>query len=103
MTSVDISPDGKRVVSAMEDGVVKIWGTETGAEVHSDPGSCGGPYAIAYCREPVPGLRTRTRSREDLGHRDRSRGEQHCGRALWAVRYWGCVAVFRAFFVLEVV
>jgi len=29
--------------------------------VRSDPGSCVGPYAIAYRRAPVPGLCTRTR------------------------------------------
>ncbi|KAJ1491398.1 hypothetical protein T484DRAFT_3643615, partial [Baffinella frigidus] len=36
---------------------------ETGQEVRTDPGSCVGPYPIVYRRVPVPGLRTRTRSR----------------------------------------
>ena len=83
---VAFASDGKRVVSGTRDGVVKIWDTATGAEVRSDPGSRGGSYAVAYRRVPVPGLRTRTRSREDLGHRGRSRGEQHCGGALCVAR-----------------
>ena len=33
--SVDFSPDGKHVVSGSEDKLVKIWNTETGAEVSS--------------------------------------------------------------------
>ena len=33
--SVAFSPDGNRVVSASEDNMVKIWDTETGAEVIS--------------------------------------------------------------------
>jgi len=33
--SVDFSPDGKRVVSASNDGCVTIWNAETGAEVGS--------------------------------------------------------------------
>jgi len=59
---VAYSPDGKRIVSASNDKLVKIWNADTGAEVHSDPGSCVGPYAIAYRGVHVPSLRTRTRS-----------------------------------------
>jgi len=33
--SVAFSPNGKRVVSASEDKLVKIWDTETGAQVSS--------------------------------------------------------------------
>jgi len=33
VVSVDFSPDGKHFVSGSHDKVVKIWGTETGAEV----------------------------------------------------------------------
>ena len=33
--SVSFSPDGKQVVSASADGLVKIWDTETGAVVSS--------------------------------------------------------------------
>jgi len=70
--SVAFSPDGTRVVSGSEDTLLKIWDAATAAEVRSDPGSCVGPCDIAYHRVPVPGLRTRTRSRQDLGRRDRS-------------------------------
>ena len=61
VNSVDFSPDGTMVVSGGEDANVRIWNADTGAEVRSDPGSCVGPYANAYRRVPVPGLRTRTR------------------------------------------
>ena len=61
---VDFSPDGTMVVSGGgEQANVKIWNADTGAEVRSDPGSCVGPYAIAYRRVPVPGLCARTRRR----------------------------------------
>ena len=33
--SVDFSPDGKLCVSGSHDNLVKIWNTETGAEVSS--------------------------------------------------------------------
>ena len=33
--SVAFSPDGKRIVSASSDRLVKIWDTATGAEVRS--------------------------------------------------------------------
>jgi hypothetical protein len=35
VTSVALSRDGKRAASTAEDKLVKIWNTETGAEVHS--------------------------------------------------------------------
>jgi len=35
VTSVAFAPDGKRVVSASDDGLVKIWDSATGAEVSS--------------------------------------------------------------------
>ena len=49
------------VVSGADEAGIKIWNADTGAEVHSDPGSCAGPYAIAYRRVPVIGFRTRSR------------------------------------------
>ena len=33
--SLDFSPSGKRIVSGSDDNSVKIWDTETGAEVSS--------------------------------------------------------------------
>ena len=35
VNSVDISPNGHRVVSGSDDSLVKIWDTQTGAEVRS--------------------------------------------------------------------
>jgi WD40 repeat protein len=35
VNSVAISPDGKRIVSGADDDLVKIWDTDTGAEVSS--------------------------------------------------------------------
>ena len=35
VVSVDFSPDGKQFVSGSDDTLVKIWDTETGAEVSS--------------------------------------------------------------------
>jgi WD40 repeat protein len=35
LASVDFSPDGKQFVSGSDDTLVKIWDTETGAEVSS--------------------------------------------------------------------
>ena len=35
VTSVALSPDGTRIVSGSDDHLVKIWDTETGAEVSS--------------------------------------------------------------------
>jgi len=115
--SVAIFPDGKRVVSASKDNLVKIWDCATGAEVSSHGGctwwgfvlGCSGGrrgvgsrrvlnlwcFAVAHAAALSPGVvfcdlsgreahreRVGRRAREDLGRRDRSRGEQRCGSEL---------------------
>ena len=39
VNAVAFSPDGTRVVSGSNDSLVKIWSSETGAEVYN-PGEC---------------------------------------------------------------
>ena len=39
VTSVAFSEDGKRIVSGSQDKLVKIWNSQTGAEV-CNPGEC---------------------------------------------------------------
>jgi WD40 repeat protein len=50
VTSLVFSPDGKRLVSADEDGVVRLWDTRTGQEALTLRGSPGAVRSVAFSR-----------------------------------------------------
>jgi WD40 repeat protein len=48
VTSLVFSPDGKRLVSAGEDGFVKLWDTRTGQEALTLGGHTGAVRSVAF-------------------------------------------------------
>ena len=48
VTSVGVSPDGKRIVSGSDDKTVKVWDAQTGDETHTLKGHTGYVQSVAF-------------------------------------------------------
>jgi WD40 repeat protein len=51
INSIDISPDGKWVISASSDQTVKLWDIETGKELRTFSGHANEIYAVAFLQD----------------------------------------------------
>jgi WD40 repeat protein len=51
ITSVALTPDGKRAVSASRDWTLTVWNVETGKDLHSLRGHTGPVYGVAVSRD----------------------------------------------------
>jgi WD40 repeat protein/serine/threonine protein kinase len=46
--AVDVSPDGKQIVSCSEDGIIKLWDAQTGVEIATARGHRGAVWTLAF-------------------------------------------------------
>ncbi len=69
--SVAFSPDGKRIVSASDDGTLKVWDSDTGSETFTLRGHTAGVGSVAFSpdgKHIVSGSQDRTLKVWDARH-----------------------------------